>query len=126
MSVAEVALLLSSLSVGGLLTVLLKSFVGKKRLRYSKAFEYREARYKATLILLWTKVAFADRIEKLRNHRPDIRSEKDLDDELELEYHIFLLFASEAVLGAFKSFLMSPDAKAWREIAVQMRNDLYD
>lgn len=101
----EIALVISSLGVGGLLGAFAKSFLDKRHLKFTKVFDYKEARYKAMTILMLTAVNPSEyELAQLKMRRPEIGNVDDLDRELDLEYHNSMLFASKKVLKSFAAF----------------------
>jgi len=53
--------ILSGLSVGGLIGAYAKAIFDKRQFRFTKAFEYKEARYKALTILIMPRLALSRR-----------------------------------------------------------------
>jgi hypothetical protein len=122
----EIALVISSLGVGGLLGVFTKSILDKRQLKFSKVFEYKERRYQAITIMMLTAVNPSEyKITQLRMRRPDIDGIDDLDKELELEYHNSMLFASNNVLRSFSTSLTEKSLVNYQAVAQAMRKDLY-
>jgi hypothetical protein len=119
-------LVLSGLGIGSLLTLVAKSVLDKRQYRFSKVFEYKERRYQAILILMWTAMSPTDSaMENLQLRRPEIKNKDDLQDELQLEYHNAMLFASDAVLTAFDRFIRYKTSGHWKLVARAMKKDLY-
>lgn len=103
-----------------------KSFLDKQQHKFSKIFEYKEARYKAIMIMMWVAMNPSEyELGQLSRHRPDIKNAKELDRELSLEYHNAMLYASDEVLGALKIFMEKKDFPSWEKIARAMKRDLY-
>lgn len=126
MSQSVAALILSSLGLGGLLGIVVKSLLDRSKLRFDKVFEYKESRYKAMLILMWVAAKDSDfEYQKLREYRPTLHTRGDLHRELELEYYNAMLYASDRVLEALKLFLSHTDLEHWIAAAKAMRGDLY-
>lgn len=122
----EVALALSSLGVGGLLGVFAKSFLDKRQLKFSKVFDYKEARYKAITILMLTAVNPSKyELAQLKLRRPEMNGVEDLERELELEYHNAMLYASNKELRSFEVFLRDKNMATYEAVARAMREDLY-
>jgi|SRR3989344_9086690 len=122
----NIILILSGLGLGGLLGVLAKSILDKQHHKFSKVFEYKEARYKAIMILMWVSMNPTEyELSKLKQHRPDIKSLDDLDKELSLEYHNAMLFASDETLKSFEIFLQSKNIDSWKATVRAMKKDLY-
>jgi hypothetical protein len=122
----NLALVLSSLGLGGVIGVFAKSFFDKKYHRFAQVFEFKQSRYKALSILMWVAMNPTKyELEQLKRHRPDIQNFKNLDRELEMEYHNAMLFASDQVLSAMRSFIDSKSTRNWSSVAKAMRKDLY-
>lgn len=121
----RVALILSGLGVGGLLGTFAKAVPDKRQLKFTKVFDYKEARYKATAVLVLaaanpTKYDLA----QLKLRRPEITDLDDLDRELELEYHNAALYASNRVLSVFEAFLQDKSFSNYQVVARAMRREL--
>lgn len=103
-----------------------KFFLDRQNHKFSRIFEYKEARFKAIMILMWVATNPTEHeFGQLAKHRPDIKSVKDLDRELELEYHNAMLFASDKVLDALKAFLEKKNIENWKIVTRAMKKDLY-
>jgi hypothetical protein len=122
----NIALILSSLGIGGLLGGFIQSFLNKQQYKFSKIFEFKEARYKAIAILLWVAMNPNDyELKQLARHRPDIENTEGLNYELKMEYHNAMLFASDEVLSSLDMFLNHKNTENWKLVARAMRKDLY-
>jgi hypothetical protein len=122
----QLALILSSLGVGGLLGVFAKSVLDKRQLKFSKVFDYKEVRYKAITILMLAAVNPTKYdLAQLRMRRPEITDLDDLGRELDLEYHNAMLYASDGVLRNFEIFLKDKSMVNYEAVARAMRRDLY-
>lgn len=122
----DLALIFSSLGVGGLLGAFAKSLLDKQQLRFTKLFDYKERRYQAISIRMLTAADPSDyRLAQLRMRRPDIGGIEDLDKELELEYRNAMLYASDEVLRCFAAFLEEKSLANYQTVAHAMRKDLY-
>lgn len=122
----SVILVLSGLGIGGVLGVLAKSILDKRQFKFTKVFDYKEVRYKAIMILIWVamnpnKYEFS----MLHKHRPDLKNAKDLDNELNMEYHNAMLFASDEALEAFKTFTDNKSEENWKLVTRTMKKVLY-
>ena len=121
-----ITLVLSGLGVGGLLGAFAKSVLDKQQLKFSKVFEFKEARYKAIMILMWVAMhPDSNEFTMLKQYRPLIVSTKELDRELDLEYHNAMLYASDRVLEGLAAFIKSRDLEAWKVVTRAMKRDLY-
>lgn len=121
-----VALVLSSLGVGGLLGAFAKAVLDKRQLKFSKVFDYKERRYQAIVILMWVAMNPSEHeLSMLKRHRPELVDNDGLDRELELEYHNMMLYASNRVLSSFKAFLGEKNLANWQAVTRAMKKDLY-
>jgi hypothetical protein len=124
--VSGMALVLSALGLGGLLGAFAKAVLDKQQLKFTKVFEFKEARYKAIVIMMWAALNLDGRqMQKLKAVRPDIASPDALDGELELEYYNAMLYASDDVLKHLALFNEHKTIDNWRATARAMRRDLY-
>ena len=118
--------ILTSLLSGGILGVVIKGILDKRYHRFSQAFEFKQARYKAISILMLTAMnPNKYEFRQLKRHRPDIEGLKDLDRELEMEYYNSMLFASQKVTSALKEFINKKDLVNYQKVAHAMRKDTY-
>ena len=109
-----------------MLGVFAKSVLDKRQLKFSKIFEYKEARYKAMMIMMFVAMNPSEyELDHLRNHRPDIDGIDGLDRELKLEYYNAMLYASDRVLDGLEAFLRDKTEANWRAVTHAMRKDLY-
>jgi len=124
--VGNIIAVLSGLGAGSLLGAYAKASLDKRQLKFTKVFDYKEARYKALAILMLT-AANPTKYElaQLKRHRPDMNGVDDLHRELELEYHNAMLFASDKVLRQLKAFLQDKSMESYEAVARAMREDLY-
>lgn len=122
----SLALILSGLGVGGLLGAYGKALLDKQQLKFSKLFDYKEARYKALTIMMWVAMNPTEyELVMLRKHRPEIKSTEDLERELQLEYHNSMIFASDGVIDALAAFLADKTPANWKTVTRAMKRDLY-
>lgn len=121
-----IALVLSSLGVGGLLGAFAKSILDKRQLKFSKVFDYKERRYQAITILMWVAMNPSEHeFTMLKRHRPELTDTDGLDRELQLEYYNMMTYASNKVLTNFKAFLDDKSLVNWQAVAKAMKKDLY-
>lgn len=122
----SLALILSGLGVGGLLGAYAKALLDKQQLKFSKLFDYKEARYKALTIMMWVAMNPTEyELAMLRKHRPEIKNTEDLERELQLEYHNSMIFASDGVIDALAAFLEDKTTANWKTVTRAMKRDLY-
>lgn len=121
-----VAVVLTSLGVGSLLGVFGKAVLDKRQLKFSKAFEFKEKRYQALMILMWVAMNPNEHeFTQLQSRRPDLQDAEALGRELELEYHNAMLFASDKVLDSLAAFMSGKSQENWRVVTRAMKKDLY-
>lgn len=124
--ISELALILSSLGIGGLLGAFAKSLLDKRQLKFSKVFDYKERRYQAITILMWVAMNPSEHeFAMLKRHRPELVHADGLDRELELEYYNMMTYASDKVLASFRAFLDNKNRANWEAVAKAMKKDLY-
>ena len=122
----SLALVLSGLGIGGLVGAYAKALLDKQQLKFSKLFDYKESRYKALTILMWVAMNPSDyELAMLHKHRPEIQDAKDLDRELQLEYHNAMIFASDQVIASLAAFLADKSTSNWQSVARAIKRDLY-
>jgi hypothetical protein len=123
----SLALVLSGLGVGGLLGAYAKALLDKQQFKYTKLFDYKEARYKAISVLIWAAIdPIESELANIRKHGyDDITTPGDLDRLLRLEYHNALIFASGDVIRAFRVFLSDKSVANWENMARVIKRDLY-
>jgi hypothetical protein len=123
---SAVALVLSSLGIGGALGIVVKSILDKRQFRFSKVFDYKERRYRAIVILMWVAMNPSEHeLSMLKRHRPELVDNDGIDRELELEYHNMMIYASDKVLSSFKQFLDEKNLTNWKAVTRAMKKDLY-
>jgi hypothetical protein len=123
---SSLALIISSLGIGGLLGAFAKAIFDKRQLRFSKVFDYKERRYQAIVILMWAALNLSgEELEELTKHWPDIKDAARLDRELELEYHNATLYASKKVRHHLRSFIDEKTLDNWQLTVAAMKKDLY-
>lgn len=124
--ITEIISLVSGLSLGSLVGVFAKSSLDKQQMRFTKVFDFKEVRYKATTILMLSAVDQSPySLRQLRIRRPEIGTTEDLDNELRTEYYNAMLFASDRVLKNFEIFLSEKTIANYQAVARAMREDLY-
>jgi len=102
----QIMLAVTSLGVRGLLGAFAKAVLDKRQLKFSKVFEYKEARYKVIMVLMWVAMNPEEHELKLLSmRRPELNSVEKLGRELEFEYHNAMLYASRRVLKKIQSLL---------------------
>ena len=117
--------IISGIGIGGLLSVFLQAIFNHLSKVGEKNLELKETRYKAILILMWTYINPKEEMSHLRQYRSDIKNEYALRRELILELYEMLLYASDAVVKIYKSFIAEPNYENYSKVIIEMRKDLY-
>lgn len=82
----QITLALTILGLGGLLGAYAKAVLDKRQLKFTKIFEYKEARYKAIMIMMWVAMhPHEHELTLLQMRRPEIGNVDKLQRELELD-----------------------------------------
>jgi len=122
----QITLVLTSLGLGGLLGAYAKAVLDKRQLKFTKIFEYKEARYKAIMIMMWVAMNPNEHeLTLLQMRRPEIDNVDKLHRELELEYHNAMLYASRRALRKLRAFLDDKTVANWTAAVRAMKKDLY-
>jgi hypothetical protein len=116
---------LGLLGVGGILGNYFQFLWNRRNAEFSKLHEFKEARYKCIIILMYGLLNFAKNRENLKGAGRDFESQDDLREELRTEWHNMLLFASEDALHSVQAFIEAPTADTFKAAAVAMRGDLW-
>ena len=87
--------------------------------------EFKEARFKCIVILMYSIIDFEKHRSALERNRPDPRSRDNVIEELKAEWHNAILFASDEVLEATHAFIREPSAANFKCSALAMRRDLW-
>lgn len=124
-SLQSILPLLTSFGLGGLITLVIKSYLDNRNRRFEDEFSHKEKRYKAIMIQMWASINPDKEISHLQKFRPDITSNDMLFRELELELYNGTLYASDDVLKKLRKFIATKDYQSYLIVALAMRKDLY-
>lgn len=125
MTLENVVAALSFLGVGGALATYFRILWERQNQAQSHKQEFKEARYKCMILLMYSTLDFEKHSPLLRQHGRSFATLADLDDELRTEWHNMILFASEAVLSSVHAFIRTQNADNFRKAAFAMRADLW-
>jgi hypothetical protein len=117
--------IIASLSLGGLLSVLLQNILQNRTKVFEQGFSFKETRYKAIMILMWADVNPQSELKHLKVYRDDIPNQEALIRELKLELYNAVLYAGDEVLKALAIFIKDPHHQNYSRVALAMRRDLY-
>lgn len=117
--------LLALLGIGAIINSLVIYSLNVKKRKREANQDFKEKRYKAILILAYSRVFYSISANSLKLHRPDIASWDKLQEELFLEWQNMLLYANDAVIIAMRDFLQKTDFETLSVLCIEMRKDLY-
>src|SRR4051812_9550416 len=99
---------LTAAGVGGIVGAIVQSHLQHLTHVREQQHALREKRYLCILILMLSRLNRRAGLLKLRELRPDLGSNYDIDNELEAEYLNAFVFAGDAVLSSFGHFVADP------------------
>lgn len=111
--------------IGGLLKSIIDFFIDNRKRRTETRHQFKETRYKAILLLLYSLVYYDLEQDQLRKHRPDINSKMDLSNEIRAEWTNMILFASDKVIATMRDFILDPNMTIFTKTLLAIRKDLY-
>src|SRR5690554_225619 len=104
MTVENAITVLGLLGVGGVMGTYLRIIWERKKEAQLHKQEFKEARYKCVIMLMYAALDFDTHVPLLRQHGRNFDDLEALVDELKTEWHNMILFASEDVLIAVYAF----------------------
>jgi len=125
MTTNEIIQIVGLIGIGGFLKSIIDFFIDNRKRRTETQHQFKEIRYKAILLLLYSLVYYDKEQDQLRKHRPDIKSKDDLINEIRAEWTNMILFASDNVITTMQNFILEPDMTNFTKTLLSMRKDLY-
>jgi len=122
---SSVISIIGLIGIGGLLKSLLDYYLNKNKSQKETQQQLKEKRYMAIILLSYTFINFEQEKDKLRNHRPDIKTFEDLKKELMAEIINMSLYAADQTVQQMKSFLQSPSNETFAVFILEMRKELF-
>ncbi len=116
--------LVAGLGIGSVITTLVQYFLKKRSYALQSQREDLEKRYKVIILLMYAAVEYEKSKKFLRIHRPDLKNQQDVFEELKAEWYNMILFASEKTQQELHSFIENPDIENLKATAIAMRTDL--
>lgn len=116
--------LLAGLGIGSVITTLAQYLLKRSEVAHQSKREALEARYKVIILLLYAAYDYSSNETVMRVKRPDLKSQKDVIEELHAEWINALLFSSGRTLSALTKFMNDPSFKNLADCANSMRQDL--
>lgn len=127
MNTDQILQLIIAMGIGAMLQSVLNFYIANRKKKSEKRHEHKEDRYKTIFLLCYAYVNYEDEREKeiLSIRRPNIKTKKDLSNELKAEWANMSLFASDKVILAMKKFVEAEDKTTFNRLVLAMRKDLY-
>ena len=116
--------ILSALGIGGIVGSFFTSLWQRMNEVKLRENELKQTRYRATLLLMHAMVN-PKHLKNLQRVRPEIRTLKDLREELETEWVSSWIFASDETIITFKNFLNTPSDETFSQAINSMRKELW-
>src|SRR5258706_10261622 len=116
--------LVAGLGIGSVITAQLQHALRIKEAAHQSQRHDLEARYRVIILLMYAAYDFAGNETAMRIHRPDLKSQADVLEDLRAEWTNMLLFASKITLHSLRVFISEPTAKNLAKCAISMRVDL--
>ena len=116
---------LSLLVLGGIIGAFFNVLWERNKTISLQKQEYKETRYKAVILLMYSFLEYKDSSDFLIIHRPDLNSKEKLFLELKTEWNNMILYASDEVLLKSHVFLNNPSHENYKKLAIEMRKDLW-
>lgn len=117
--------LLALLGIGAIINSLVIYSLNVRKRKREANQQFKEKRYKAILVLVYSRVYYSSSADSLKLYRSDITSLDKLQEELLLEWQNMLLYANDEVIIAMRKFLEKIDFETFSILCIEMRKDLY-
>jgi hypothetical protein len=125
MTSTDIISVIGLIGLGGLLKSILDFFIENKRIKSDAKHDFKQTRYKAIILQCFSLINFAKEKDKLLIHRPDLKTQEILFDEIFVEWTNMTLYASDKVIQAMRNFLKNPNQDLFNNLILAMRRDLY-
>lgn len=126
MTLENVLAIVGALGLGALIPKLFDIYSDERKNRSQSRHEFKQVRYKAIILLMYTYLDFDERNKFLLAHNRNFRTKKDLLEELLTEWTNMTLFASDNVIRAMKAFVKNPSEDSYLTVTLAMRKNLYN
>ncbi|MEM7793185.1 MAG: hypothetical protein AAF579_01870 [Cyanobacteria bacterium P01_C01_bin.118] len=113
------------LGIGGIFGTYFRILWERKNTTLLQKQEFKEARYKCIILLIYSALDFDKNKVMLRQQGRKFLSREDLMDELKAEWHNMILFASDGALMNTHTFIKNPSYETFRIASLAMRKDLW-
>jgi hypothetical protein len=113
------------LGIGAILKSIIDAFFEKRKMTDKTGHEFKQVRYKAIILLMYSFFDFEKHKKELLKNGRDFKNTEELLDEIKAEWSNMTLFASDNVIRATKKFIQTPNSLNYNTVALEMRKDLY-
>lgn len=113
------------LGIGGVIGTYLRIVWERRDKALSQMQEFKFARYKCIIILMHAALNFEQRNPHLRQVGRNFQTKEELIEEIEMEWHNSILFASDEALKSIHAFLNQPSSSLFKQSVIAMRQDLW-
>ena len=117
--------ILALLGIGGLIGTYVRILCERRNSALLQKQEFKEARYKCILLLMYGRLDFAKQKPMLQQHGRNFSTHDELMDELRAEWNNMLLYAPDEVLRTTHIFIQTPTVDNFRNAVLSMRKDLW-
>ncbi len=124
MDIANWITLIAGFGVGSGITVIIQHVLKKREAIFESQRQKTEHRYGVIILLMYAAYDFKSNEVALRINRPNLKTQKDVLEDLKAEWFNMLLFASDETQESLHSFIQSPDLNCLKRTAIAMRQDL--
>lgn len=114
----------AAFGLGAVLAALAQHFLQRRDKALDSRRQELEARYRVIPLLMYAVLYFEKSAATLSIHRPEMKSQQDVIEELKAEWHNMLLFGSPRAIDALKVFIESPSTSSYLAAISAMRADL--
>ena len=117
--------ILAAAGLGGAIGAYFQTKFGFKAKISEKQQELKQKRYLCIIMLMLAKIDDEKSLYKLTQHRPDIKSVHDLNDELKIELLNATVYSCDDVLRSFSIFIEQPFHDSFLKVIAAIRVDLW-
>jgi hypothetical protein len=124
-TIDNIVAVLGLLGIGTIIGNYVRILLERKNQAQLQKQEFKEARYKCIILLMYASLDFEKEIHNLRKHGRNFASYEELMEELKTEWYNMILFASDEVLRTTHAFILKPSVSLFKNTVLAMRKDLW-
>lgn len=126
MTLEAVLAIIGALGLGALIPKLFEVYSDEQKNKQQSRHEFKQVRYKAIILLMYAYLDFDKRNKFLLSQNRNFRGRDELKEELLTEWTNMVLYASDSVILAMRSFIEQPIENNFIAVSLAMRKDLYN